>query len=447
MSLSQLLVNKPPLWTGAMACYPYNDRMVKQFTAKTAFGDEYVMYRYLGDKMLVPRAVCPVGAEDLRVSGVPYRFPNLAFAPRDEKQANAVIEAMKLLLEGKSFILEAGTGTGKTVMACPLIAAVGKMALIVVTKSDLLGRWRDELKKTLGLADSEIGLVRGDIASMSGKKVVVAMVQTLARDVNRLPSWAKNEVGFVIFDEVHRLGAEEFGHVASMFPAKLRMGLSARSKRRDGREDYFQAHIGPVMVKLEGVNMIPQILIVETGWKCPRKQDGTKIPHGAGRDTHVKKILAANAMRNNTIVKAIGQCYRSGRKIVIFSEFTDHLKLLAEACTSMGVVEHFDVGMYFGTMTRAQEDAAKLARVIFATYGKMGEATDIPALDTAIMGTPRSDVMQIVGRILRIFEGKKTPSVIDFVDNDSPVFKAYARGRRAWYESIKAPMVSMGVTM
>ncbi len=85
------------------------------------------------------------------------------------------------------------------------------------------------------------------------------------------------------------------------------------------------------------------------------------------------------------------------------------------------------------TMSRAEKEAAKGKRVIWATYGAAGEGTDIPWFDTCILATPRSDVKQPIGRIIREYEGKKFPTVMEVVHEDSPVFNGYAQKRESYY--------------
>ena len=66
------------------------------------------------------------------------------------------------------------------------------------------------------------------------------------------------------------------------------------------------------------------------------------------------------------------------------------------------------------------------------------EATDLPWMDTCILATPRSDVVQIVGRVLRQYPNKKQPIVIDIIDDDSTILLNFARKRRKWYDQIGA---------
>ena len=70
-------------------------------------------------------------------------------------------------------------------------------------------------------------------------------------------------------------------------------------------------------------------------------------------------------------------------------------------------------------------------RVIVATYAMAEEALDIKTLSTLIMATPKTDVTQAVGRILRMKH--EQTHVIDIVDvHDS--FRNQFRKRQVFYK-------------
>jgi superfamily II DNA or RNA helicase len=60
------------------------------------------------------------------------------------------------------------------------------------------------------------------------------------------------------------------------------------------------------------------------------------------------------------------------------------------------------------------------------------EGLDIPRLDTLLLATPRSNVEQSVGRILRAHPAKAQPRVLDVVDEYS-VFQGMAHRRLQLY--------------
>ena len=83
-------------------------------------------------------------------------------------------------------------------------------------------------------------------------------------------------------------------------------------------------------------------------------------------------------------------------------------------------------------MSESQRDASAECDMIFGTYSMASEGLDLPALDTIVFATPKCDVEQAIGRILRSCYGKKTPVVIDLVDPFSH-YQNYGWRRRAFY--------------
>lgn len=427
-----------PLWVGAMAAYPWSDLLAKRFTVADNFGVPYNMWKRMGDVILLPRAVCPLPSTINCVwsIGLPIAV-DCNFKPRTPEQAQAAKEMTALLESGESFILQAPTGTGKTVLGCVAISVVARTTLVVVTKTDLIKQWRAELKSILGLPDSAIGYIQGNKFDVAGKKVVIGMVHSLA-DLEKYPPWVLAQFGLTIFDEVHRLGAPDFSKVAGHFNSRIRLGLTATPERRDGKHALFMAHIGLIKVKIAKAVQKFKVLRIYTGWHCPRDKLGTKIPHGAGKDMHIKKILAKSKNRNAKIVTAAFEAYNKGRNIVIFVDLTDHAEVLQSLLWSAGV-EMSDVGLYIGENAGKAEALKK--RIVIATWGMMSDGTNEPRLDTAILAMPRGNVEQPIGRIMRHLYGKKELRVIDFVDDDSPVYKGYAMARSSWYRRQGAELV------
>jgi predicted helicase len=73
-------------------------------------------------------------------------------------------------------------------------------------------------------------------------------------------------------------------------------------------------------------------------------------------------------------------------------------------------------------------------KIIIATYAMASEGLDIKTLTTLFMATPKSDVCQSVGRILR--SKHATPLVIDIVDPHC-VFLSQSKKRNAYYSKKK----------
>jgi superfamily II DNA or RNA helicase len=67
-------------------------------------------------------------------------------------------------------------------------------------------------------------------------------------------------------------------------------------------------------------------------------------------------------------------------------------------------------------MKKKARDRSLLCDIVLATFQMAKEGLDAPEVDTLFLVTPKSDVEQSVGRILRYHEDKKEPIVVDMVD-------------------------------
>lgn len=448
--VQDLILRANPLEYGRAAFYKYDDALAKRFTSVSRFGDPFQMWRREGDRILLPRAVCPVGTNDKRVSGLKVVFNDL-ITLRNEEQGRIVDECVEFLAGGLSGIMQAPTGVGKTVMALKIIAKIGVKTLIVVTKEDLMKVWTDSIEKFLGVQRKQIGLVQQDECSMSGKPIGLAMIHSLAIS-GRYSAESFADVGLVVWDEVHHVGAESFSRTAMLLPAKLRLGLSATPERKDGKDVLIYANIGPIRVKSNVVRLTPKVLMLTSNWTCPRtyrrnpetgKSSYQRVFHQAGRTMHVVSKMARDENRNAQLTTVIKAAFDKGRTTVVFSDLLDHLEVLRLGCKDRGI-PWGEMGVYVGGLSEAQRNVALGRKVVFASYAMMSEGTNAPWLDTVVLTTPRSDVVQVVGRILREYEGKKDPLVIDIEDQDSPVFNGYAGKRKSWYRRIGAPVQRLG---
>jgi|TARA_B110000908_G_scaffold165753_2_gene215737 superfamily II DNA or RNA helicase len=70
-----------------------------------------------------------------------------------------------------------------------------------------------------------------------------------------------------------------------------------------------------------------------------------------------------------------------------------------------------------GGMKEAALHESSKKKIIFATFSQAHEGLDIPTLDTVILSTPKSDIQQSIGRIMRETKGKKNnPHIYDVHD-------------------------------
>jgi superfamily II DNA or RNA helicase len=89
------------------------------------------------------------------------------------------------------------------------------------------------------------------------------------------------------------------------------------------------------------------------------------------------------------------------------------------------------VGYYIGGMKESALKETEGKKVVIATYAMASEALDIKTLTTLIMATPKTDIEQSVGRILR--EKHSSPVVVDIIDSHD-LFQNQWRKRKTFYK-------------
>jgi superfamily II DNA or RNA helicase len=152
-------------------------------------------------------------------------------------------------------------------------------------------------------------------------------------------------------------------------------------------------------------------------------------------------LIAADAGRNEQIIRDVVAAVRKGRSPLVLSGRTEHVERLC-----IRLRQHCDkVLMLKGGM--AVKERARLMqeltiedapRIVVATGSYIGEGFDDPRLDTLFLAMPiswRGTLQQYVGRLHRLLDSKKVVEVYDYVDSSIPMlarmFEKRLRGYRA----------------
>ena len=86
-------------------------------------------------------------------------------------------------------------------------------------------------------------------------------------------------------------------------------------------------------------------------------------------------------------------------------------------------------------MKEAELEQSAQKRVVIATFQLAQEGLDIPVLDTVILATPKSDIKQSIGRIMRETKGKlNDPLIIDLADHWSVFHSMYRKRCKVYLE-------------
>ena len=116
------------------------------------------------------------------------------------------------------------------------------------------------------------------------------------------------------------------------------------------------------------------------------------------------------------------------KQIIILSHKRDLLDHIYQEINSLNFAT---CGKYVGGMKQNDLKISEDMQIVLATYSMAAEALDIKSLNTLVMVSPKTDIIQSVGRILRTkCDGK---IIVDIIDSHD-VFQNQWKKRRAYYK-------------
>lgn len=338
--------------------------------------------------------------------------------------------------------ITAPTGSGKTLVAIALMAALDRRTLIIVNRKELLYQWKDEIRKNLRMfrdtPTDDAGFIEAALIGDGQREessITIAMIQSLYQ---KLP---KQAYDVVICDETHHTPAREWGKVMSSLPCKYRYGLSATPFREDGAELLIFAHTGPVLqmgdvevlveegyiagIELQVIQGAPDIEARYTPWVAEYQ--------GTLDDTGRMERLSQKAV----------DLYQQGHRLYIDVRRIKHGERIVEDLSSHDVPAIFLQGK--DTTKRRKEVLSKFEKgdkfVLVSTLIK--EGVDLPTMSAIVLaggGKSGTALIQVVGRALRPKKGTRAV-IVDVEDHGKYMhkhFKRRMRVMRSYYgESLK----------
>ncbi len=353
------------------------------------------------------------------------------------------IVAAQAMLAHDTGVLAATTAFGKTVVAAWLIAQRGANTLVLVHRRQLQQQWIERLSTFLGMPVRAIGRIGGGRNKPTGL-LDVAVIQSLVR--NGVVDDLVGNYGHLVVDECHHLSAQSFEQVARQAKAKFVTGLSATVTRKDGHHPIIFMQCGPVRYRGNTKQQAAahpfehKVMVRPTGFRPLRPAN----PNVRQQFRELYEELIADEERNQLICHDLIQTLREGRSPLVLTERNEHLDSLAKRLARE--VQHLVV--LRGGMRKKELDAisarlaaipAEEARVILATGRYVGEGFDDARLDTLFLTLPVSwygTIAQYVGRLHRLYDGKREVRVYDYADLNVPMLARMFDRRGRGYEAI-----------
>jgi superfamily II DNA or RNA helicase len=390
---------------------------------------EYPVYRESSTKYYIPRyyGFDNFGKYENKLSkGIPI---NIEFKGELFQYQNNIIDKyISTVKDSGGGLLDVEPGKGKTVMALNIISKLKKKTLVVVHKTFLMNQWIERIETFL--PNARIGKIQGDTIDIDDKDIVIGMLQSLSSKEYDSAIW--DQFGLSVFDECHHLSAEVFSKIMINIVTNYTLGLSGTMKRKDGLTKVFEYFIGPVIHK-EKTDLTTEVLVKSIQIDF-NNFDNVKTDF-RGNPLYSLMINELDCKeRNDFIVQVVKKELEKNSKqqIMILSNTKNLLHELYKGIEQFPESMNVTIGYYLGGMKEEKLKESESKTIILATYAMASEGLDIKTLTTLLMATPKSDVCQSVGRILR--SKHETPMVIDIVDNHT-LFQNQYKKRCSYYKS------------
>ena len=340
---------------------------------------------------------------------------------RDETHQN---EAFSKGVSQGYGVLSLPCGYGKTTVALAIACRLGLRTMIIVHKEFLANQWRERIQQFC--PGATIGIVQQDKIE-TNCDFVIAMLQSLSMKEYKFDDF--ENIGTLFVDEAHHICAKVFSQGLFKLCPKHCFGLSATPVRKDGLTKVLHWFLGPVFFAVERKGQA-QVEVNVVDYTCDGYQDAPPC-NRTGKISLPTMVtyLVNDKARTQIIIDLIKKIISKNttRKVLILSERRFHCQEMQEKFPD-------NSGLYMGGMKEKDLEESSEKQIIFGTFSQAHEGLDIPTLDTVILSTPKSDIKQSIGRVMRETPGKKNnPLIYDIWDKWS-VFNAMYRKRVKVYK-------------
>lgn len=330
----------------------------------------------------------------------------------------------------KGGIITIKCGAGKTVMAIKIISKLAVKTLIIVHKEFLLNQWVERIHEFLPTA--RIGRIQGNVFDSEGKDIVIGMLQTLYD--REFPAGAFDDFGLTVVDEVHRIGSCQFSRALLRIQTPYMLGVTATLERKDGLTKVIHHFIGPtVYADTQGLQSDDGSVLVRAMEFVSHDSEFNHVVTDYRGNTQISTMitkLCQHGPRTRCLVDILRHTVTEtpDAQILVLAHNRSLLVDLHKAVVGLDIAT---AGFYLGGMKTEELERTTQQQVILATYAMAAEGFDHKNLSVLVLATPKTDIVQSVGRIFR--QKHVRPLIVDVVDGHDSFKKQWTR-RRAYYK-------------
>jgi superfamily II DNA or RNA helicase len=292
-----------------------------------------------------------------------------------------------------------------------------------------MNQWVERIAEFLPAA--RVGKIQGKIVDIENKDIVIGMLQSLS--MKDYPSSMFDCFGLTIVDECHHISSEVFSRSLQLIVTKNMLGLSATMNRKDGLTHVFKMFLGEIVYKVKR-DSDDFVLVKSIEYSSAEEDYNSVITDYRGNVAYSSMIskLCSHIPRCEFILTVLKRELeeKDDQQIMVLAH---NKNLLTYLYTEIEARDIASVGYYVGGMKDAALKESETKKIIIATYAMASEALDIKTLTTLVLATPKTDIEQAVGRILRVKHER--PLVIDIVDTHQVYQRQWSKRRKFYVKN------------
>ena len=333
-----------------------------------------------------------------------------------QREALDALQAMRDRHETIALLYHA-TGTGKTVTAVMDAKRCGGRTLFLAHTQELVNQAADTFRNLW--PEVTVGRCMEAIKEPDAH-VVCGSVQSVAL---HLEDFREDAFSYLIVDEAHHAAADTYQKILAYFHPAFTLGLTATPERTDDNRailDIFKntAHKLDIQTAVEIGELVPiRCIRIHTNIDLTRVRFNS-VQYNI-RDLESKIYVPE---RNRLIVDTWLQYVRD-KRTVVFCASVRHAEQIAELFRQAGVpAAAVSGGMKPAERREFQDRFVRREILVLCACDLLNEGWDCPEIEVLFMARPtmsRVLYTQQLGRGMRLFPGKESLMVFDFVDNAS----------------------------
>lgn len=341
-------------------------------------------------------------------------------------QTQVISEVRDALVTYRRVMVQLPTGGGKTVIFTSLIqefVSKGMRVMVLVHRKELILQAASKLRH-LGI---DFSIIQADYTSDYRKSVQLASVQTLTRRKH------PDMIDVLITDEAHHASADSYRKIYEYYPDAISLGFTATPVRADGTglNDLFDYLVtGPQVQDLINDGYLSEPKVFASPFNISLEE--VRITRG---DYDVNEL--AQKIDTKVLIGSLVQEWKQrafNKLTLVFALNVAHSMHIVDMYNQSGIrAQHIDGNTPAEIRDEIFRKFSNREITVLSNVGIATEGTDIPAIECVQLARPtksQSLYLQMVGRALRIFEGKDHAIILDHAHC---VFEhGFPQRRRLW---------------